>query len=421
VDADVIVIGAGLSGLACALRLQQGGLTPLVLEAADRPGGRIATDRLDGFRLDRGFQVLQSWYPQARRLLDYPALDLRAFYPGALVRIDDRFHRVSDVWRRPGRTLEMLASPVGSLGDKLRLLALRRRALAGDLADLYGRPETTAMQRLRDLGFSSGMIERFFRPFFAGVFFAPDLDVSSRAFEFVFRAFALGDTALPALGMEQIPLQLAARLPADAIAYGRRVVHIDGNAVVLAGGEHRTARAVVLATGCREAAGLLGQDPPPLCGTTCLYFAAPEPPFSGPYLVLNGCGPAARGGPINSLLCPSNLSAAYAPPGSALVSVNCFGADTEPDLLEAQVRRQLTDWFGERVAGWRRLAVYRLPDALPRQGPPVSAKSSASRLSEALWVCGEAVAPPSIHWALASGETAAGALIAALGGPAQVG
>jgi phytoene dehydrogenase-like protein len=421
VDADVIVIGAGLSGLACALRLQQGGLTPLVLEAADRPGGRIATDRLDGFRLDRGFQVLQSWYPQARRLLDYPALDLRAFYPGALVRIDDRFHRVSDVWRRPGRTLEMLASPVGSLGDKLRLLALRRRALAGDLADLYGRPETTAMQRLRDLGFSSGMIERFFRPFFAGVFFAPDLDVSSRAFEFVFRAFALGDTALPALGMEQIPLQLAARLPADAIAYGRRVVHIDGNAVVLAGGEHRTARAVVLATGCREAAGLLGQDPPPLCGTTCLYFAAPEPPFSGPYLVLNGCGPAARGGPINSLLCPSNLSAAYAPPGSALVSVNCFGADTEPDLLEAQVRRQLTDWFGERVAGWRRLAVYRLPDALPRQGPPVSAKSSASRLSEALWVCGEAVAPPSIHWALASGETAAGALIAALGGPTQVG
>ena len=420
-DADVIVIGAGLSGLACALRLQQGGLTPLVLEAADRPGGRIATDRLDGFRLDRGFQVLQTWYPQARRLLDYRALDLRAFYPGALVRIEERFHRVSDVWRRPGRALEMLGSPVGSLGDKLRLLALRRRALAGDLADLYGRPETTAMQRLRDLGFSPRMIERFFRPFFAGVFFAPDLDVSSRSFEFVFRAFALGDTALPAEGMEQIPRQLAARLPADAIAYGRRVVQIEGGTVVLAGGERHKARAVVLATGNREAAGLLGQEPPPMCGTTCLYFAAPEPPFSGPCLVLNGCRPAAHSGPINSLLCPSNLSAAYAPSGSALISVNCFGADTEPDLLEAQVRRQLTDWYGECVAGWRHLAVYRLPDALPRQGPPVSAGAGARRASETLWVCGETVAPPSIHWALASGEAAAGALIAALGGPAQVG
>ena len=420
-DADVIVIGAGLSGLACALRLQQGGLTPLVLEAADRPGGRIATDRLDGFRLDRGFQVLQTWYPQARRLLDYPALDLRAFYPGALTRIDDRFHRVRDVWRRPGRALEMLASPIGSLGDKFRLLALRRRALAGDLADLYGRPETTAIQRLRDLGFSPRMIERFFQPFFAGVFFTPDLNVSSRAFEFVFRAFALGDTALPALGMEQIPLQLAARLPEDAIAYGRRVARIESGAVVLDGGERRTARAVMLATGSREAAGLLGQDPPPMCGTTCLYFAAPESPFSGPYLVLNGGGPAAGGGPINSLLCPSNLSAAYAPPGSALVSVNCFGADTEPDLLEVQVRRQLADWYGERVAGWRRLAVYRLPDALPRQSPPVSAGAGAMRVSKTLWVCGEQVAPPSIHWALVSGEVAGSAVIEALGGQAKVG
>ena len=421
-DADVIVIGAGLSGLACALRLQQGGLTPLVLEAADRPGGRIATDRLDGFRLDRGFQVLQTWYPQARRLLDYPALDLRAFYPGALVRIDDRFHRVSDVWRRPGRALEMLASPVGSLGDKLRLLALRRRALAGDLADLY-----RAARDHRDAAAAGpGVLvpdDRAVLPALLrrGLLRARIWMCRAAAFEFVFRAFALGDTALPALGMEQIPLQLAARLPADAIAYGRRVARIEGGAVVLDGGERRTARAVVLATGSREAAGLLGQDPPPMCGTTCLYFAAPEPPFSGPYLVLNGCGPAAHGGPINSLLCPSNLSAAYAPPGSALVSVNCFGADTEPDLLEAQVRRQLADWYGERVAGWRRLAVYRLPDALPRQRPPVSAGAGASRVSETLWVCGEAVAPPSIHWALASGEAAARAVLDTLGGPAQVG
>ena len=151
-----------------------------------------------------------------------------------------------------------------------------------------------------------------------------------------------------------------------------------------------------------------------MCGTTCLYFAAPEPPFSGPYLVLNGCRPAAHSGPINSLLCPSNLSAAYAPPGSALVSVNCFGADTEPDLLEVQVRRQLTDWYGEGIAGWRRLAVYRLPHALPRQGPPVSAGGAAMRVSETLWVCGEAVAPPSIHWALVSGEAAGSAVIEAL-------
>ena len=128
-NADVIVIGAGLSGLACALTLRENGLEPLVLEAAEGVGGRVRTDQRQGFLLDRGFQVLQTWYPEARRWLDYGRLDLRPFYPGALVRTGGRFHRVSDVWRRPTRLPEMLASPIGTLADKLRLLGLRRRCL----------------------------------------------------------------------------------------------------------------------------------------------------------------------------------------------------------------------------------------------------------------------------------------------------
>lgn len=197
-NADVIIIGAGLSGLACALALRQRGVEPLILEASDGIGGRVRTDRRDGFLLDRGFQVLQTWYPEARRVLDYEALDLRPFEPGALVRRDGRFHRVSDVWRRPARLPEMLFSPVGTAGDKLRMLALRRRALQGDLETLYEREETDTLSMLRGMGFSRRMIDSFFKPFFAGVFFEPDLQISSRAFDFVFRAFALGDTALPA-------------------------------------------------------------------------------------------------------------------------------------------------------------------------------------------------------------------------------
>ena len=112
-------------------------------------------------------------YPEARRLLDYEALDLRPFDPGALVRFDGRFHRVTDIWRRPSRMVEMALSPVGTTADKLRLIALRRRALWGDLKELYERPETEALSMLKDLGFSSRIIERFFKPFFAGVFFDP--------------------------------------------------------------------------------------------------------------------------------------------------------------------------------------------------------------------------------------------------------
>ncbi|NCA72095.1 MAG: FAD-dependent oxidoreductase [Sphingobacteriia bacterium] len=408
---DVIVIGAGLSGLACALRLRQAGLEVQLIEAADRAGGRIATDRREGFLLDRGFQVLQTWYPRARRLLDYAALDLRPFYPGALVRIDGRFHRVSDIWRHPGRLPEMLGSPIGTVADKLRLLALRRRALRGSIADLYARPEMTATQLLDHLGFSPRIQTRFFKPFFAGVFFEPDLAVSSRAFEFVFRAFALGDTALPAGGMAEIPSQLASRLPPGCIRYGARVERLLADGVLLERGERLAARAIVVATDGGAAARLLGVAPPPLRGTSCLYFAAPEPPFAGPDLVLNGTGQ----GPINSLLCPSNLSGAYAPAGQALITVNCFGTASDPEALESAVRAQLRDWYGAVVARWRPLAVYRLPAALPAQAPPVTAPARPAPLREGLWVCGESTAPPSIHWALASGTETAEALIETLG------
>lgn len=412
-NADIIVVGAGLSGLAAALRLQQAGLRPLVVEAADRPGGRIATDRVDGFLLDRGFQVLQTWYPEARRVFDYPALDLRPFHPGALIRLDGQFHRVSDVWRRPLALPEMLASPVGTLADKLRLLRLRRRAMAGDLDALYHRPETSAPELLRRLGFSQRIIDRFFKPFFAGVFFEPGLDVSSRAFEFVFRAFACGDTALPAGGMDQLPAQLAARLAPGTIRFGACVERLIERGVILAGGETLRAAGVTVATDGNEAAALLGTaERVPTRGTTCLYFAAPDPPVAGPYLVLNATGR----GPVNSLLCPSTLSAAYAPPGQALVTVNCFGLTEDPEQLEQAVRRQLTDWYGEAVGAWRRIALYRIRDALPRQAPPVSPPTAdAVRAGERLWVCGERVAPPSIHWALASGRLAAADAAAALG------
>lgn len=399
-DADVIVVGAGLAGLACALRLQREGLRPLIVEAGERAGGRIATDVRDGFLLDRGFQVLQTWYPAAERLLDYAALELRPFYPGALVRIGEDFHRVSDIWRRPAQLPEMLVSPVGSVADKLKLWRLRRRALRGDLTALYNRPEQPTPALLAELGFSERIQARFFRPFFAGVFFEPELAVSSRAFEFVFRAFALGDTALPARGMEQIPLQLASRLAPGRLRLGQRVERLEDDGVRLADGTRLRARATVLASDGGAAAALLGRAAPETRGTTCFYFAAPEAPFEGPYLVLNATG----GGPINSLLCPSNLSAHYAPAGQALVCVNVFGARHNPDALETAVRRQLRDWYGAHVEVWERLAVYRLPAALPVQASGVTAPRGALRAGEQLWVCGETAAPPSIHWALASGD-----------------
>ena len=401
---DVIIIGAGISGLACALAVEESGLTPLVLDASDAVGGRIRTDKKDGFLLDRGFQVLQTWYPEARRILDYAALDLRPFDPGALVRFAGRFHRVTDVWRRPSRLLQMAISPVATPADKLRMLTLRRRALNGDLKTLYERPESDALTRLQELSFSPRIIERFFKPFFAGVFYEPDLAVSSRAFEFVFRAFALGDTALPARGMGEIPAQLAATLPPDSIRLQARVRQLLHGQVVLENGERLRAPALVIATDAREAARLLGEDVlPETRGTTCFYFAAEQPPFPGPDLALNGEGV----GLINSLLVPSNLSEHYAPPWPTPGDRQPLGyrERSGPDRAPAPQRAgRLVRRAGKKMEAACRLSAARRPSTTS----PAVALSRRARCSDTdrLWICSERGGAPSIQWALHSGSRA---------------
>ncbi len=246
--ADVVIVGAGLAGLACALRLHEAGAGVRVLEASDGVGGRVRTDVVEGFRLDRGFQVLLTAYPETRRVLDYAALDLRPFLPGALVRRSSHFHELSDPWRRPERAWRSLTAGVGSLADRLRMARFRGRVRRGSLEDLFRRPETSAAERLHAEGFSAEMIDAFFRPFFGGVLLDRSLSASSRMLEFVFRMMAEGDVAIPAAGMGAIPEQMAGRLPAGTVRLGARVAAASAREVRLESGETVGADAVVIAT-----------------------------------------------------------------------------------------------------------------------------------------------------------------------------
>jgi phytoene dehydrogenase-like protein len=410
---DVLIIGAGLSGLCCARKVIEHGYTVLVIEASDGVGGRVRTDNFNGFLLDRGFQVLQTAYPESQRLLNYSALDLRSFYPGALTRFDGRFHRIADPWRRPTDALKTSFSSVGSLSDKLKIALLRRRVLSCSLEELYTRPETTTIEALQNSGFSDRIIERFFRPFLAGVFFDAELEVSSRAFEFVFWAFAAGDTSLPAKGMGTIPQQMLTHLPVESVRTQTRVSSIDERIVVLAEGERISAHIVVVATDGLEAARLL-KAPQQLGfrGTTCLYFAAREAPIKEPVLILNGEDVK----PINSVVIPSNVSSAYAPAGQSLITVNVLGIpEQNEEELVYLVRGQLAQWFGDDVRSWEHLRTYRIRGALPSQTPPVKFPGKIhTRVNPWLFVCGDYDNAASIQWAMVSGTRAAQDVIEAL-------
>ena len=408
---DVVVVGAGLSGLCCARELRAAGLDVLVVERSDAPGGRVRTDVVDGFQLDRGFQVLLTAYPETRGVLDYAALDLRPFLPGALVRRSSHFHELSDPWRRPERAWRSLTAGVGSLADRLRMARFRGRVRRGSLEDLFRRPETSAAGRLHAEGFSAGMIDAFFRPLFGGVLLDRSLSASSRMLEFVFRMMAEGDVALPAAGMAAIPEQMAGRLPEGTVRLGTRVSSVTPREVRLESGETVGGDAVVIATEGPEAARLASLPAPGSRPVTCLYFAAEKAPIAEPLLVLDGD----ESGPVNNLCFPSRVTPTYAPTGTALVSTSVVGgaaSDAGPDALEAAVRKQMEDWFGDEVRGWRHLRTYRIRHAQPEQRPgTLEPVERPVRLESGLFVCGDHRDTASLHGAMLSGRRAAEAVL----------
>jgi phytoene dehydrogenase-like protein len=432
--ADVVVVGAGLAGLVAALRLVEAGRDVLVLEASDGVGGRVRTDEVDGFLIDRGFQVLLTAYPAVGRWLDSDALDLRPFAPGVVIHRGGRTVRLADPFRAPVAAARSLLSPTVTPLDALRLLVWRRAILARDGRRVAARPQVTTAERLREVGFSSGIVEGFFRPFLAGTFFDPDLTTSSRVTELVFRCFFRGDVAVPARGMGELGAQLASRLPDGALALHTRVRElrtrgsVGGEAVgagsggvdVVLDGATVRAREVVVAVDAPALAHLALDGRPlvesvdggaaPARGTAAVHLDAPRSPTRGRRDLHLG---APGEGPIATLATMSDISPGYAPAGRSLVTVSTVGVpDEDDDELITAVREQARGWFGDEVDAWRPLAVQRIPYAQPRQDPddlPELARPVAH--APGVWVCGDHRDTGSIQGAMVSGRRTAEAVL----------
>ena len=402
-----VVVGAGLSGLCCALRLHEAGRPVLVFDRADRVGGRVVTDVVDGFRIDRGFQVLLTSYPEVKARLDLDALGVRAFRPGSAVRLPDRTCTISDPFREPWTALRALFTPLLSVGDALRAYRLRRRLLgrgphAGRASDL-----------LAASGISERLLDAFFRPFFRGVTLDPELSVPADYFAYLFRMFAEGSATLPAEGMGAVCRQLAGGLPTGSVRLQTEVVAAAADHVVLAGGRRVEADAVVVATDGAAAAELI-EHPAPTAhrATTCVSYAVRgAPPMTARTLLLNGTGR----GPVLHLSVPSVVQPSYAPPGAHLVSATALGVHG-PDIA-AEVRAQLRAWFGPSVGAWEHLKTTVVARALPafEGGAPATRRSGALRLASGVVACGDHLATPSIQGAMASGRRAGELVLAGAG------
>lgn len=409
-DKPVVIVGAGLAGLACARHLSEAGVTVMVIEAADRVGGRVATDEVHGFLLDRGFQVFLTAYPEAADLLDYDALQLRPFYPGSLIQVGRRRYRFADPWRRPLASLAGLLSPIAGLSDAVRIAGLRAAALRSGNARSKERPLAT-LEYLHQFGLSERVIDRFFRPFLAGVFLERGLQTSSSFFQFVFSMFARGLATLPACGMREIPAQLAAGLPASSIRLNSTVECIESSRVQLACGDSVEASAIVVATDADAARQLVHRLPPVAWNSaTTIYFATPSSPIRENILVLNGNG----SGLVNHVCVPSDVSSHYAPADAALISVSVVGITDFDDVeLGRRVIDELRTWFGNPVDAWELLRVYRIPRALPATWTRPDWNSPAAEHKK-LFLCGDYLEDPSINGALASGRKVATAVLNAL-------
>jgi protoporphyrinogen oxidase len=405
----VVIIGAGIAGLTCAKYLNDHQIPSTVLEASDAVGGRVRTDEVDGFRLDRGFQVLLTSYPEARALLDYEALDLKAFRSGALIRYDQSFVKLANPLKEPLAAIPTLFAPVASLSDKLKVLKISQQIRNTTEEQFFDQPDTSTLEFLQSYGWSEEFIQNFFRPFFGGVFLERELSTSSNFFQFLFQQFALSDVVVPATGMQAIPEQLAARLPAGSIQTNRRVNVIREGKIHLETGEILSPEITVLAVDASASDHILRcQSSYRFNETACVYFAANRSPLKDTMLVINPDDSSL----INNMCVPSDIAPAYAPAGKSLISVSVVGKGRIPHEtdLAGEIQKELTGWFGNEVKEWQHLRTYYIPQALPQYLPYTDRKPSL-RLNSHFYRCGDHLAYPSLNAAMKTGREVAQMII----------
>jgi phytoene dehydrogenase-like protein len=402
-SAPVVVVGAGLAGLACAQRLCRSGVDVSVLEAADAVGGRVRTDVIDGFRCDRGFQLLNPAYPALKRVVDPAQLDLRPFRAGVVVAHDRDRSTLADPTRVPTRWRATLSAPMGPLSEKVRFAGWAARSLL-PIRALLARTDRSLAEDLDAHRITGDLRRGVVEPFLAGVLAEQDGATSANFVALLIRSFVLGTPAVPSLGVGRFPEAVAATVPAGTVRLNTRVERVTPRAVYTAD-EEIAARAVVVATDPSAAARLTDRPPTPMKALTTFWHASAEPPTTEPFLHLD----ADRRGPVINTAVMTAVAPSYAPAGRSLVATTTLGADGSP-AAEQAARRQAALVYGVDARDWELVTTHVIPEALPVQAPPLVVRRPIAT-PEGIYVAGDHRDTASIQGALVSGRRAATAVL----------
>jgi len=408
-DAEVIIIGAGIAGLTAAKLLKAAGRSVLVLEASDGVGGRVRTDEVDGYLLDLGFQVFLTAYPEAKNLLDYKALELCKFDPGALILNREGITRMGDPIRQPGSLVSTLLSSAATFTDKMRMLRLKLKLSGKTIDGIFSEPETTTTEYLNRAGFSGTIMNQFFRPFMTGIFLEDKLSTSSRMFEFVFKMFSEGDAAIPAKDMGMIPKQLAECLSREELLFHQNVAEVANGKVTSAGGITYQGNMVLIATDPLRSPIRYGNSIIAHHSVSNMYFTARKRPFDLPLIALN----TLPGKLVNNIAVMDRISPAYAVNGDSLISLSLIGEHTSANQAELQegVVNELKLWYPEAVS-CKHLKTSPIDYALPNDDQVSNEPNDkALRLNAQTFICGDYLMNGSINAAIKSGRLAAEAII----------
>jgi len=399
---SIHIIGGGISGLIAARVLEEHGLSATIIEATDRLGGRVKTDVVDGYSLDHGFQVLLTAYPAAKKYLDFDALELQEFLPGSAIFKNGKQKIIGDPLRNLSLLLPTLFSGIGTVNDKLKILALNRRLKKKSIQNIFAEKEQTTRVYLENIGFSEAIITNFFTPFFSGIFLENKLDTSSRMFEFVYKMFGEGNAALPKDGIQAIPKQLFEKLKSTTCVFNTKVKSVENGSIKLESGETLKSNFTIIAT---QASGLISNLKNQAtqwksCDT--LYFEVAKREIKKPLIGLI----AMHNALINNIFYHTSLQTS-ATATKELLSVTVIDRQnlTNKQLVTG-VQKELKELCN--IDSCTFIKQYNIPMALPNlQDIQYEMLPSETRLTETIFLAGDTQLNGSLNAAMIAGERAA--------------